>query len=192
MRRGSAAETLTQESELLVGGLAVRVVRKRIRNLSLRVCPPDGSVRVSAPLRASEDWIRSVILGKLPWIARHRARIAALPPALPATPLTQAQREEMRQLVPPLIAKWEAALGVQVAWWGIKRMKTRWGSCNPARRRIWLNLELMRHPPACLDYVVLHELAHLVERGHNTRFRAILTRHMSDWPARKAMLRGTT
>lgn len=168
----------------------MQLVRKRVRNLSLRVMPPDGSVRVSAPLRASEDWIRGVILGKLPWIERHRARIAALP-VTPAIPLTQSQREEMRRLLPPLIAKWEAALGVQVAWWGIKRMKTRWGSCNPACRRIWLNLELMRHPPECLEYVVLHELAHLLERGHNARFRAILTRHMPDWPARKAALRGT-
>lgn len=167
------------------------LVRKRVRNLSLRVHPPHGEVRVSAPLRASEDWIRSIILGKRGWIEKHRARLAARAPAVPPAPLTKADRVAMENLVPPLLAKWEAALGVRAAWWGIKRMKTRWGSCNPSSRRIWLNLELMRHPPECLDYVVLHEVAHLVERGHGARFRALLSAHMPDWPQRKAVLRGT-
>lgn len=183
--RHAAART-----ELLVDGLRVEVLRKPIRTLTLRVYPPDGCVRVSAPWRASDEYIRGIVAGKLAWITRHRARIAAAPPALPPEPLTPAHRADLKRRIPPLLEKWESALGVRVAAWGVKRMKTRWGSCSIHARRIWLNLELARYPEACLDYVVLHEVAHLVERGHGARFKALLGMHMPDWKARQALLRG--
>ncbi len=90
-------------------------------------------------------------------------------------------RAQLKALIPPLIAKWEALLGVEVAWWGIKKMKTRWGSCNVSARRVWLNLELAKAPPACLEYVVVHELVHLLERHHNDRFTALLDQHLPPW-----------
>ena len=90
-------------------------------------------------------------------------------------------RAQLKALIPPLIAKWEALLGVEVAWWGIKKMKTRWGSCNVNARRVWLNLELAKAPPACLEYVVVHELVHLLERHHNDRFTALLDQHLPQW-----------
>ena len=71
-------------------------------------------------------------------------------------------RGRLREVVPPMLAKWQKELGVQVAEWGIKKMKTRWGSCNSRARRVWINLELVKKPVACIDYLVLHELAHLV------------------------------
>ena len=73
-------------------------------------------------------------------------------------------RERLRELVPPILEKWETALDVEVAEWGIKRMKTKWGSCNPEAQRVWLNLELAKKPPECLEYVIAHEVAHLVAR----------------------------
>jgi predicted metal-dependent hydrolase len=90
-------------------------------------------------------------------------------------------RRELKKLIPPLLKKWQAALGVQIAEWGIRRMKTRWGSCNAKARRIWLNLELAKKPAPCLEYLVVHELAHLIERRHNDRFVAILDRHLPQW-----------
>ncbi|MGE0874590.1 MAG: M48 family metallopeptidase [Burkholderiales bacterium] len=177
-------------TELHVGELRIEVLRKPIRTLTLRVYPPDGCVRVSAPWRASDESIRGIVAGKLAWIRRHRARIAAAPPALPPEPLTPAHRADLKRRIPPLRKKWESALGVQAAAWGVKRMKTRWGSCSIHARRIWLNLELARYPEACLDYVVLHEVAHLIERGHGARFKALLGMHMPDWKARQALLRG--
>ncbi len=65
-------------------------------------------------------------------------------------------------------------LGVQVADWGIKKMKTKWGSCNPSARRVWFNLELAKKPEQCLEYIVVHELVHLLERHHNERFTALM------------------
>lgn len=97
-------------------------------------------------------------------------------------------RGQLKQIVPPLVAKWEVALGVRVKEWGIKRMKTRWGACNAAARRIWLNLELAKKPAHCLEYVVLHEVAHLVERQHNARFLALMDRHMPQWQTRRREL----
>jgi predicted metal-dependent hydrolase len=95
--------------------------------------------------------------------------------------LHQWYRQQLRDAIPPLLKKWEKALGVRVAEWGIKKMKTKWGSCNPAARRIWLNLELAKKPVQCLEYVLAHELAHLIERHHNDRFIAILDKHLPQW-----------
>ena len=90
-------------------------------------------------------------------------------------------RRRLRDIVPSLQCKWEERLGVQVSQVGIKRMKTKWGSCNRDARRVWLNLELAKKPMRCLDYILLHETAHLRERRHNDRFAAILDEHMPNW-----------
>ncbi len=90
-------------------------------------------------------------------------------------------RERLRELIRPLVSRWEQILGVAVAAWGIRTMKTRWGGCNPGARRIWLNLELAKKPPRCLEYLVAHELAHLIERHHGSRFTALLDRHLPNW-----------
>lgn len=92
-------------------------------------------------------------------------------------------RRQLKALVPPLLAKWQPRLGVEAREWGVKRMKTRWGSCNPRARRIWLNLELAKKPPHCLEYVLVHELAHLIERGHGARFVGIMDQLMPSWRA---------
>lgn len=90
-------------------------------------------------------------------------------------------REQLRERIPPLLAQWQPVLGVQINDWGIKRMKTRWGTCNITARRIWLNLELIKKPAHCLEYIVVHELMHLLERNHNDRFTALMDHHLPHW-----------
>lgn len=90
-------------------------------------------------------------------------------------------RAHLKAVIPALIAKWEPVVGVQVAEWGVKRMKTKWGTCNIEARRIWLNLELAKKPPQCLEYIVVHEMVHLLERHHNERFVALMDRFMPLW-----------
>ena len=90
-------------------------------------------------------------------------------------------RRLLRPQVAELIAKWEPIVGVDVADWGIKKMKTRWGTCNTEARRIWINLELAKKSPACLEYIVVHELVHLIERRHNERFRELMDRYLPQW-----------
>jgi len=98
-------------------------------------------------------------------------------------------RGELKRELPLLIARWEPRLGVKVAEAGIKRMKTRWGTCNPRARRVWINLELAKRPPACLEFVVVHELAHLIEKSHDARFKAVLDAHLPDWRSAQKLLK---
>ena len=90
-------------------------------------------------------------------------------------------RQALKTWLSDLIAKWEPVIGVQVAEWGIKKMKTKWGPCNIISRRIWLNLELAKKPPQCLEYILVHEMVHLLERHHNDRFTALMDRFMPQW-----------
>lgn len=99
-------------------------------------------------------------------------------------------RCELKALIPPLVEKWQPAMGITVADWGVKRMRTRWGTCNIRARRIWLNLELAKHPAECLEYVVVHEMVHLLERNHNARFKALMDTFLPDWRERKRTLGG--
>ena len=94
-------------------------------------------------------------------------------------------RRRLRDRLPALLAQWEPRVGVAAADVRIRRMKTRWGSCNPHARRIWLNPELARKPPACLEYVLVHELVHLIERRHTDRFRALMDRFLPRWRQRR-------
>jgi predicted metal-dependent hydrolase len=217
--------------QITVSGIQVSIVRKAIKNLHLGVYPPNGRVRVAAPLRVSDDAVRLAVIAKLGWIRRQRARFEAqirqseremvsgeshyflgrrfrlqvahgdgrarvvmrpkstleLHVQRGATAeqrnrvLLAWYRRELRKLIPPLLEKWQAVLGVQIDWWGIKRMKTRWGSCNAQARRVWLNLELAKKPALCLEYLVVHELAHLIERHHNDGFIAIMDKHLPQW-----------
>jgi len=217
--------------KIKVSGLVVEVVRKTIKNLHLGVYPPNGRVRVAAPLAVSDDAVRLAVIGKLGWIKRHKARFDAQPrqsrremvngeshyfqgrryrlrvvdgagPAKlvlranaimelhvsPAATLEQRERvlqrwhrEQMKKKIPALLEKWQPVLGVQVADWGIKKMKTKWGSCNTRARRVWLNLELAKKPVKCLEYIIVHELAHLLEKHHNSRFLAFMDKFMPRW-----------
>ena len=83
--------------------------------------------------------------------------------------------------IPAMIARWEPKLGVQVSAYFLQRMKTKWGGCNPAARNIRLNTELVKKPKDLLEYVVVHEMAHLLEPTHNDRFIAILDEHYPGW-----------
>lgn len=98
-------------------------------------------------------------------------------------------RQQMKERIPVLIAKWESIIGVQIAEFGVKKMKTRWGSCNIRKRRIWLSLHLAKYPPEALEYVVVHEMVHLLERLHNKRFYGFMTRFLPDWKDRERLLK---
>ncbi len=90
-------------------------------------------------------------------------------------------RQQLKDAIPTLVAKWEVIIGEDVAEWGVKRMKTRWGSCNIKARRIWLNLELVKRPVYCLEYIIVHEMVHLLERLHSDRFVAYMDEFMPQW-----------
>lgn len=97
-------------------------------------------------------------------------------------------RERLREAIPDLIAKWEPRIDVKVSRWTIRRMKTKWGSCNRETGHIWFNLELAKKHPDSLEYIVVHEMTHLLERGHGERFIRLMDGFMPDWRARRDQL----
>jgi len=97
-------------------------------------------------------------------------------------------RRQLKARIPELLTHWERVVGVEVADCRVKRMKTRWGSCNVDARRIWLNLEVAKKSPRCLEYILVHEMVHLRERHHTDRFRVLMDQCMPDWRLRKAEL----
>lgn len=90
-------------------------------------------------------------------------------------------RAELKEALKPLVEKWEEILQVNVKHWEVKQMKTLWGSCNHKTQRIIFNLELIKKPTHCIEYIVAHEMTHLVERLHNSKFTAILDAHIPTW-----------
>jgi predicted metal-dependent hydrolase len=90
-------------------------------------------------------------------------------------------RSQVKQAVPGLIAKWEPLIEVKVERFFVQRMKTKWGSCTPHKKHIRLNTDLAKKPPVCLEYIVVHEMIHLLEPTHNNRFRALMEQFMPKW-----------
>ena len=217
--------------QITVNGLVVDVVRKDIKNLHLAVYPPNGRVRVAAPLRVDDEAVRLAVISRLAWIKRQQTKFEDqerqsarehvsgeshyyqgnryllnvvyhdAPPKVAIRNKTRldlfvrtgsdtAQRErvllawyrkDLKHMIPPLIVKWEAIIGVKIADWGVRHMKTKWGSCNIEARRIWLNLELIKKPVHCLEFIIVHEMVHLLERHHNDRFIAHMDQFMPQW-----------
>lgn len=100
-------------------------------------------------------------------------------------------RQYLKANIPSLLEKWEGIMGVKVNEWGTKRMKTKWGTCSIEARRIWINLELAKKPLRCLEYIIVHEMTHLLERHHNDRFLAYLGKNLPSWKAvREELNRG--
>jgi predicted metal-dependent hydrolase len=233
---------------MVIAGIEIELIRKRVKNVNLRIHAPYGRVTVSAPRRTSEAFIAEFVAAKAPWIRKQQARIAAMPPRPeltythgeehaflghpypleiyaavgrpgaefqsdgPAEPpeeprlvvharaprdpaeikrhIDRAYRRELQQRLDMLVLKWEQRLGVKTTKIRIRAMKRKWGACRPRTADIVFNLELIKHAPRAIEYVVLHELAHLIEASHNDRFQAILTEHMPDWREVEATLNG--
>lgn len=102
--------------------------------------------------------------------------------------LSSYYRDALKARIAELLPVWEDKIGVTAADWGVKKMKTKWGSCNTQAKRIWLNLELAKKPPECLEYILVHELVHLLERNHNERFKRYMDRLLPDWRERRDLL----
>ena len=170
----------------------MRLSRKRVKNLNLRISRDGSHVDVSAPSWVSEDEVRGFVRRKAAWIESHLAQAADTPMARAsqATPEEVARWcEAVSACVPALIAAWEPIMGVKAGKLAYRNMTSRWGSCQPSTGRICINVRLALYPPECLEYVVVHELCHLLERGHGPRFHQLMDAFMPDWKQRRAKLR---
>lgn len=222
---------------LQIGSLSVDLQRKSIKNLNITVLPPNGHVRVSAPLNMSETAIKMVVAGRLVWIKKQQAKFQNQERQSPREMLTgeshylwgkryrlevistkgkhcieithkklklyvrpntsyanklavleRFYRNELKHEIEKLLLIWQPEIGVHINQFGVKKMKTMWGSCNPHSNNIWLNLELVKKPFECLEYVVVHELVHLLEHHHNAQFLAHMDKFLPNWQQRKQLL----
>lgn len=222
-----------------IAGLEVEVHHKSIKNLHIGVYPPEGKIRVAAPLSLSHDAVVLAVLNKINWIKRKRAdfqaqerqsarqyvsgethyiwgrprrldlrtwdkrsfsiklegsdRLAFYSPAglsidQRRTRMLEWRRIQLRQAAAPKIAHWSKALGVSPSMWGIRMMRTMWGSCNPIKQIIWLNSDLIEKHERALEYVILHEMAHLISSRHDSVFQSVLDHEMPNWKALRAEL----
>lgn len=226
-------------ADVTIGNITLDLQRKPIKNLHISVLPPEGKVRVSAPLQLSDTAIRMAVVKRLAWIREQQADFAAQPrqseremcsgethylwgrgyrldvnvSSSPSVKLKGGRiaitskteittekrqlilqdwyRQILRKRLEPLMQQWQERIGVTPSFVGIKRMKTKWGSCNPSTGRIWLNLELVKKPPECLEFIIVHELIHLLERHHNERFKALMQQHLPKWPEHRRILNRT-
>jgi predicted metal-dependent hydrolase len=105
-----------------------------------------------------------------------------------ATVLNEWFREQLKKQIPELIVKWEKTLQVKLNDWGVKQMKTKWGTCNIESKRVWLNLELAKKPSRCLEYILVHEMVHLLERHHNDNFLSYMDKFLPQWRNQKKEL----
>ena len=181
-----------------IKGENIRVEKKKIKNLYLRISPADGAIRISAPERMSIKQIENFVLDKWDWIQTARERLDRVREEKGASQLTedekQAQKEackkKLLEVLPQVIQKCERITGLHALEWKLRDMKTRWGSCNIQKKRIWLNIQLAAYPRECLEYVVTHELVHLLVPGHGKEFWAYMDRFFPEWRRVRKELNG--
>lgn len=175
---------------LQVEGLAVHVTLKRMKSIRLHV-KPTGEATLSAPYGTSQARIRSFVSSKAEWVRRQQ-RLLADSPTAQAERASKQEIEQWRAVVkacvPPLVSEWERILGVRVRKLDYRNMKSRWGSCQPETGRVCINIRLALYPPECLEYVVVHELCHMLEANHGPGFKTLMTKVMPDWKERERIL----
>ena len=213
-----------------LGDICVDVIHKDIKNVHLSVYPPNGKVRISAPLRMELETIRLFSISKIGWIRKQQAKLKNqkretrreyinreshyylgeryllkiiehndVPKVvlkhssielhvrkdttvLQREALLQAwYRKQLKELLPKYIGALEKKINVKVAEFGIRKMKTKWGTCNKESKRIWFNTELAKKSIESIEYVLIHEMLHLLERNHNERFIAYMDKFLPKW-----------
>ena len=223
--------------QIEISEIKIEVQKKNIKNLHLVVAPPDGRVRVSAPMHLSEESITMFVRTKLSWIKKQQQKFEKQPrqtereyvsgetlylfgqqyflrveysykgnllvlegneAILTVRKESNAKQREafvnewyrskLKEKIEIYLPKWERITGLHCDSWQTKYMTTRWGTCNTNTRKIWLNLQLAKKPIECLEYVILHELAHLKVRNHSKDFVAIMDQYMPYWRETKKLL----
>lgn len=216
-------------AELLIDTIRIEVEYRRIKNMRITVYPPDGRVKIAAPLSATLQMARDFALTKRAWIEKHQAKFSnplkegdtflngeihhiwGQPYSLelihqhgrPKIELdnnrllmyirrgTELQKKQalfekwrndlIRSLTPRLVEKWEPILGVKIKGIFYRKMKTHWGSCNYGKKTIRLNTELVKKSPKYLEYVIVHEMIHIIEPTHNRNFYRLLGKYYPEW-----------
>lgn len=216
--------------QIEISGIQIEIQKKDIKNLHLSVLPPDGEVRISAPMHLSDESITMFVRTKIGWIKKQQEKFERQPRQCEREYISgetlyvfgqqyflrveysykgnslvlsgndailtvrkestakqrenfvnEWYREQLKAEIAQLLPKWETVTGLKCSSWQTKYMTTRWGTCNTQTKKIWLNLQLAKKPIECLEYVILHELAHTQVKNHGADFGAIMDKYMPYW-----------
>ncbi len=218
-------------SETIIGGIPIQIIKKNnLKNLYVRINPPEGRVVVSSPSSFPDEEIKLFVLKKIPEITKVRDRmlsqarqsereyvsgeshylwgkpyrlqvikegnryqVTRMPNKIifkvPKRSTKESRerafnewyREELKRALDGVVIRYEAKTNLQANEYRIKNMKTKWGTCNIEKKRIWINLELAKKPIHCLEYIIVHEMIHFIERHHNDRFMALMDKYIPQW-----------
>jgi hypothetical protein len=219
----------------------IELERKKIKNMYLKILPPDGRIHISAPVRMSNEVIYSFIMQRQDWIRDKQQKLQSsciskpqadisytdgdfiyyngikyslsvkvgakagisikqseLVMCVPKNSTTEYRKkllnkwykENLSDIISSLLLQWETVIGVKADGFTIRSMKSRWGSCNIRTKRLCFSLQLAQKTQRCIEYVVVHELVHLLEGSHNHVFKAYMNRFLPDWRNIKKELNG--
>ncbi|WP_286034774.1 M48 family metallopeptidase [Megamonas hypermegale] len=223
--------------KIIISNLSIEVEKKSIKNMYIKVLPPDGKVVITAPKTVNDDVIRMFVISKINWIKNQKQKFENQPRQTKrqyvtgesyylwgrryrldvqhvknnnnvilvgdkiileirkestveqrAKVLNEWYRQQLKEKIPRVLKKCENIVGVKAIDCRIKNMKTKWGTCNIEKGRIWINLQLVKKTPRCLEYVIIHELIHLLERHHNERFYKFMDLYYPNWKVTKDLL----
>ena len=180
-----------EDDLLFVDEFEVRVTRKRVKHMRFRVVPPDGHIEATLPHYKSLDELKAFVRSKRSFIAREQERLLHSPQTaaeLASDEEKKMWRDVIAATVPLLVEMWEPIMGVKVGKLAYRNMKSRWGSCQPSTGRICINTRLALYPPECLEYVVVHEMCHLIHAGHGPAFWALVEGYLPEYRLAKAKL----
>lgn len=232
-----AAKCEENMKQIIIDGISIELEKKKIKNMYLRILPPDGRAHISAPLRMKEEEIRAFVLSRMDWVREQQTRmrqrhtqtniqyksgervlvwgkaytlnlkenssnnqIELNENIVLSVKGSNRSADELKKLLDhwyrvqlekealPLIERWERIIGVKTDGLRIRDMKTRWGTCNIRSKIICLNLQLAKKPLHCLEYVVVHELVHLLEGSHNKIFKGYMDHFLPQWRQTKKEL----
>ena len=201
-----------KEYDININDLNIHITKKKIKNINLYIKVPDGRVVVTAPLRVSDEYIKSFILRKWDWIIRNRERVIKSTQQLyddtgkddmngfgekndnqkengSQITISDEDLENLKSKIQEYANKWEPVIGVKCERWTIRMMKTRWGSCSVNKHTIRINSLLVKKPEKCLELVIVHELVHMLEPSHNKVFKDYMTRFLPDWKQTEKLLK---
>lgn len=222
---------------IVVGNFDIEIVKKTIKNMYIRVLPPEGRVVMTVPQGISDDVVRMFAISKIAWIKKQKQKFENQPRQTKrqyitgedhyvwgrryrldvqysknknevilsgdkmilkvrkestseqrAKFLNEWYRERLKEKIPTVLSKCESTVGVKATDCRIKNMRTKWGTCNINKGWIWLNLQLAKKTPECLEYVITHELVHLLEKNHNEKFYKLMDLYYPDWRVKRNVL----
>ncbi|OWT32587.1 hypothetical protein BGI41_06910 [Methanobrevibacter sp. 87.7] len=230
------------KSKIEINNIPITIERKKIKNMYLRVLPPNGEIKISAPLSISQKDIIKFANSKSDWIKNKQEKvikesekakkrqikyITGETHYLWGKPYTlqiikknkkynnvfidnnkiylpvkenssfenrqktmiEWYREEIKQKIPEILETCIKIVGKRPNEWRVKNMKTRWGTCNVQKKRIWINLQLCKKSPECLKYVLIHELTHLYIPNHGKDFKNLMNQFYPNWKETKNLLK---